>query len=270
MNVMASERQREANRRNGRLGGPKSDAGKQRSCSNSLKHGLTSSTLVVLPEEHQHEYDEVLRGFSESLQPADSIEDALVLRLAQAHWRSLRARRIETGMLNTTAATHRNMARKLVDNCPEHLNVHNAIGAGFLIMPPEQWQTYLRYDTTISREFFKTLDALTKLQRVRQLKKPAPPPALALTAAAGPTASTELKADSCQLTASSTAPSQLSASGIRSVSQNRPLSPNLDEQRELSHDSKEQNLEQCATKVVVTSGTIISAFSPTGVPFETV
>ena len=113
---MASERQREANRRNGRLGGPKTDEGKQRSRANSLRHGLCSSTLVVLPEENSQEYEEVLRGFRESFQPHHAAEDALVLRLAQAHWRSLRARRIETGMLNTTAATHRNMARKLVED----------------------------------------------------------------------------------------------------------------------------------------------------------
>jgi hypothetical protein len=190
-----------------------------------LKHGLTSSTLVVLPEEHQHEYDEVLRGFRESFQPHDPAEDALVLRLAQAHWRSLRARRIETGMLNTAATVQRNAAREHVEHCPEHLDIHNAIGVAFLRMPPEQWQTYLRYDTTISREFFKTLDALTKLQRARQLKQratppvPEPPPALALAAGAGitQTASSTAKptADSCELIASS----QLSDPGIRSVSQ---------------------------------------------------
>jgi hypothetical protein len=55
-------------------------------------------------------------------------------------------------------------------------------------MPPEQWQTYLRYDASISREFFKTLDALTKLQRIRRLAAPKPSqpaPERALTAGAG-------------------------------------------------------------------------------------
>jgi hypothetical protein len=85
-------------------------------------------------------------------------------------------------------------------------------------MPPEQWQTYLRYDTTISREFFKTLDALTKLQRVRQTKKPVTPPvpepAPVLALAAG-----KLTADSCQMTALS----QLSDSGTGSVLQHSSL-----------------------------------------------
>ena len=94
---MPSQRQLEAHRRNGRKGGPNTEAGKQRSRLNPLKHGLTSTTLVVLPDELQHEYDEVLRGFRESFQPHNAAEEALVLRLAQAHWRSLRSRRVETG-----------------------------------------------------------------------------------------------------------------------------------------------------------------------------
>jgi hypothetical protein len=167
---MASERQREANRRNGRRGGPKTEAGKQRSRLNSLTHGLTADTLVVLREEDRHEYEEMLSGFRESLQPHGGVEEALVLRLAQAHWRSLRSRCVETGMLEISAASQRGLARQLVEDCPEHLDVHNAIGVGFMIAPAERWLTWLRYDTTISREFFRTLDTLTRLQRPRNNK----------------------------------------------------------------------------------------------------
>jgi hypothetical protein len=77
---MPSQRQLQANRRNGRKGGPNTQAGKQRSRMNPLKHGLTSTTLVVLPDELQHQYDEVLRGFRESFQPHNPAEEALVLR----------------------------------------------------------------------------------------------------------------------------------------------------------------------------------------------
>jgi hypothetical protein len=214
---MASERQREANRRNGLKGGPKTEAGKQRARLNSLRHGLSASTLVVLPEEDPHDFEEVLRGFRDSFQPHDAAEDALVLRLAQAHWRSLRSRRVETGILNITAAAQRNLAREIVEDCPEQLNPHNAIAVGFMTMPAEHWQMYLRYDTTISRDFFRTLDALTRLQRVRRLSArpadnprpvplPDPEPPPVRTRAAGVAA-------------------QLSGSGIRSVSQNDVPAP---------------------------------------------
>src|SRR3954451_21094110 len=75
--LMASERQRAANGRNGRKGGSKTDAGKQRSRGNSLKHGLSASTLVVLPQEDHHEYEAILHGFRESYQPYDTAEEAL-------------------------------------------------------------------------------------------------------------------------------------------------------------------------------------------------
>jgi hypothetical protein len=76
-------------------------------------------------------------------------------------------------------------------------------GVGFMTMPPERWQMYLRYDTTIARDFFRTLDALTRLQHARQRKAE---PKHGLARAAGSAA-------------------ELSDSGIRSVSQTSPAAP---------------------------------------------
>ena len=220
---MASLRQLAANRANGAKGGPKTEAGKQRSRLSSLKHGLTSSTLVVLPEEHEHEYKEVLRGFRESFNPADPAEEALVLRLAQTHWRSLRSRRVETAVLHVTANAQRNDARELVENCPEHLNPHEAIAVAFMAMPADHWQKYLRYDTTISRDFFKTLEALQKLQRTRANRKPAM--AVAVGQAVSP-AQSELKV---MHAGQSYAFPELSENGIGSVSQNSTVAANSNE-----------------------------------------
>lgn len=238
---MASERQREANRHNGRKGGPKTEAGKERSRCNSLKHGLTSSTLVVLPEEDVDEYRAVLQGFRDSFQPQDAAEDALVLRLAHTQWRSLRSRSVETGILNITAATERTTAQELIDDCPENLNPHNAIAVGFMISPAERWQMYLRYDATISREFFRTLEALTRLQRARQLRKPAHKPiAVAVAGAQSRDQSFYASASQhCETYKPEAAPA-LSGSGIRSVSQNDTISPEGNEQKEHTYASKEQ------------------------------
>jgi hypothetical protein len=227
---MASQRQIEANRANGAKGGPKTQAGKEQSRLGSLKHGLTASTLVVLPEEHEHEYQELLRGFRESFQPQNPAEEAMVLRLAHARWRSLRSRRVETGILSITANAERRHVGNLVENCPDPhtLNPHEAIAVAFMTMPAGHWQMYMRYDTTISRDFFKALDALTKLQRVRNTMQKTHPPQAPLTFAAGAGAS-------------------LSESGIRSVSQNSSLTENPDEQKELTHESKQQK-ETSSTK----------------------
>jgi len=193
-------------------------------------------TLVVLPEENPQEYEEVLRGLRESLQPYDATEDALVSRLAQAHWRGLRSRRVETGMLHITAATQRAHAREIVEKCPEHLNPHNAIAVAFMTMPPDHWQTWLRYDTTISREFFRTLDTLTRLQRIRKANVPAK----AMAAGQSMEQTVEQSAGPAVSPAISRANS-LSESGIRSVSQNGSVLPHLCEQQKLTYEPKQQS-----------------------------
>ncbi len=231
---MASERQRLANHRNGSKGGPSTEAGKQRSRLNTLKHGLTSTTLVVLPEEHQHEYDEVLHGFRESFQPHGATEDALVLRLAQAHWRSLRSRRVETGILNITAATERALARKIVEDCPEHLSPHNAIAVGFMKNPDERWRMYLRYDGAISRDFFRTLDALMRLQRARQRTSPDPKPLVAAAGSGAPVSQQSQPPAASECASKSNDTAELSDSGIRLVWQNSPKSSDHEDQKELT------------------------------------
>ena len=50
---------------------------------------------------------------------------------------------------------------------PADLNPHEAIALAFMTLPAGHWQQYLRYDATISRDFFKTLEALQKLQHTR-------------------------------------------------------------------------------------------------------
>ena len=112
-----------------------------------------------------------------------------------------------------TANAQRNHARKLIENCPENLNPHEAIAVAFMTMPAEHWQMYLRYDTTISRDFFKTLETLHKLQRTRENRKPAVAQALS-------PGQPELKV---MHAGASYAYLEVSDSGIGSVSQNDPI-----------------------------------------------
>src|SRR5579863_6378262 len=69
--------------------GPRTPQGKNRSKSNASKHGILSS-VVVLPDESRPDYESLLGGFRESLQPVGSLEEILVEKLANLLWRHRR------------------------------------------------------------------------------------------------------------------------------------------------------------------------------------
>jgi hypothetical protein len=97
---MASAQQIFANTQNGRLGaGHKTEEGKATSARNATRHGLTSKE-VVLANESQSEFDELLRDYIRQYVPSTPERRFLVLQLAESDWRLRRARRLETKFFN--------------------------------------------------------------------------------------------------------------------------------------------------------------------------
>lgn len=77
----------ETARLNGALSnGPTTEQGRARSAQNSLKHGLTSSR-IVLPHESQEEYDALEASILNRFKPADEFEIELAKEMAAARWR---------------------------------------------------------------------------------------------------------------------------------------------------------------------------------------
>jgi len=114
---MPSPRQLAANRRNGARGGPKTDAGKQRSRLNSIKHGLTSCALVIL-------------------QPRDGAEDALVLAPVVGPWaRAPFAYRRDTH-INISAASAPPPSESVSGQCQTsaYLPMWNSIVSGSAVL----------------------------------------------------------------------------------------------------------------------------------------
>ena len=74
--------------------GPITPEGKAISSRNSLKHGLTSSR-VVLSHESQEEYDALESSFLRRFKPADEVETELVIEMAAARWRLRRVELME-------------------------------------------------------------------------------------------------------------------------------------------------------------------------------
>jgi hypothetical protein len=102
---MATAAQITANHANAQLcTGPKTDAGKERSSQNSLKHGLLSAR-VVLPYENQSEYHALLAGLSDHYQPVGVDEITMVREVADNHWKIQRARRVEHAIIESHATS---------------------------------------------------------------------------------------------------------------------------------------------------------------------
>jgi hypothetical protein len=88
---MTSYRQIEANRRNAlKSTGPKTDAGKQTSRCNAVRHGLTAETVIGALEDAE-DYRAFEAAIAADYDAQSAVERELVLRLASVLWRLRRA-----------------------------------------------------------------------------------------------------------------------------------------------------------------------------------
>ena len=85
--------------------GPITAEGKAISAQNSLKHGLTSSR-VVLPHESQEAYDKLEASFINRFKPADDLESELVQEMAAARWRLRRIEAMEAALFKKVIKQH--------------------------------------------------------------------------------------------------------------------------------------------------------------------
>jgi hypothetical protein len=90
----------EANRRNALLStGPKTDAGKQASSRNAIKHGFYTSTLL-LPEEDHTQFEALCDRFLDEYRPEGLEETDLVEEMVTLKWRLARLNLMEQGVFN--------------------------------------------------------------------------------------------------------------------------------------------------------------------------
>jgi hypothetical protein len=100
---MTSVKQFEANRRNSlKSTGPKTEAGKQASRCNAVRHGLTAETVISALEDAE-DYKAFEAAITADYDAQSAVERELVLRLASLLWRLRRATTIETGLFEIQA-----------------------------------------------------------------------------------------------------------------------------------------------------------------------
>ena len=144
---MSSELQILANQENGKLGGVKTEAGKQAVRLNAVTHGLLTKEAVV-----HGESKEVLNQLRDNLmkehQPQGELETMLVEMIATSFWRRCRVVRQESKWLNGD-----------FDEYHSYYAVTN--GA-------THWQNLSRYETMYERQFYKAIHELERVQRSRR------------------------------------------------------------------------------------------------------
>jgi hypothetical protein len=146
----------EINRANSQLStGPKTEAGKQRSSLNALRHGLTSQ-IVVIPTEDQQVYQLHLKSFTDEYDPQGVTESHLVQAVADTAWRLNRVAVLETNLLTLAAANP-------LDDAPA------------LVMSLESQTKALAnlslHSQRLSRQFERTVAQLRDLQQTRRTQE---------------------------------------------------------------------------------------------------
>src|SRR3989344_6450042 len=99
-----SQRQLEANQKNAKLGGVKTEEGKTVSKYNALKHGILSKE-VLLEGEDEKTLIEVGKKLRAELEPQTELELVLVDRITANVWRLRRIMQIEREMIDNDRFT---------------------------------------------------------------------------------------------------------------------------------------------------------------------
>src|ERR1017187_772129 len=105
---MATLNQIAANKANAqKSSGPRTDAGKAKSCLNRFSHGFTSNTARLVPGEDPAEFKALLVDFMDEYQPATPTEQVYVERMVQNQWLTLRAFRLQTEAFDQSLQTRK-------------------------------------------------------------------------------------------------------------------------------------------------------------------
>jgi hypothetical protein len=100
---MTSYKQIESNRRNAfKSTGPRTEAGKQVSRCNAVRHGLTAGTVIGALEDAD-DYAAFEAAITADYDAQSTVERELVLRLVSILWRLRRATAMETGLFDIQA-----------------------------------------------------------------------------------------------------------------------------------------------------------------------
>jgi hypothetical protein len=190
---MTSLRQIDANRRNAlKSTGPKTEAGKEQSRRNAVRHGLTAETVLDVLEDPE-DYKAFEAAVASDFDVQTAIERELVLRLASLLWRLRRATAIDTGLLQipsdidessdveiakhakktsvTDVVQIRHFANEHHDDEKEEsasqpdFALSSVISKRFIRLDPGATERLGRYETALWRQVYQVIFVLDYLRR---------------------------------------------------------------------------------------------------------
>jgi hypothetical protein len=141
--------------------GPRTEAGKQRSSLNALRHGLTGH-IIVLPSDDLKAYQRHIKAFQQEYNPKSVTEANLVQTLADTAWRQHRVAALENNVL-TLGLVHE---PDLSDQVQQALAI-----AASLDSQTRALSNLSIHGQRLSRQFEKTLALLQKLQLARKVNE---------------------------------------------------------------------------------------------------
>jgi len=168
---MNTDKQHQANIHNSKLGGVRTEEGKNISRFNALKHGVLRNSLT---EYESGMYVHILEDLIDELKPSGIIESLLVERIALCYLRFYRVSKAEGEFIKEQLhpysekhSTDRFLGKNLLHQADK------VTFAGYQAQIKtkaiqELDQTLLRYDTTVENKLYKALRELNRLQRIRR------------------------------------------------------------------------------------------------------
>jgi len=141
--------------------GPVTPEGKKRSSLNAVRHGLLAKS-ICLTNEDPEKFKELLQDYLTRLQPTDNVELRLVEQLASAAFRLERFAGTETALFDLEMDTQAPQIEKQFKKI-DHASTF-ALAFKSLADNSKSLQLYLRYETTISRQYDRALKQLLTLR----------------------------------------------------------------------------------------------------------
>ena len=151
--------------------GPKSAETREKSSRNSLQHGLTAASTIVLDCESPEEFKKFEARYIAMHQPANAAELDLVEQMIANQWRIRRARTMETGLVDCEMAVKRSEVLKKFPNADTV--VHMAQACRSLADDSRSLALLSRYESRHQRTYERAYKTLRELQQARKSEEQA-------------------------------------------------------------------------------------------------